>query len=165
MYRLTFAVFQAPPPPLKPIGGGSAFRTLARSEMGARPLASGSISAHASLKFAMSLLEIRFGLTLPSVVKFSRMTATTRLSITNEPSTWKETKYGMAAAVPQLPSSTVQLELSGDAMQSDMIAAQSSPVSTWKRSSRALPKLLKLRSSVRSASPWATYLQGGCDGV
>jgi hypothetical protein len=57
-------------------------------------LASGSKVAHASLKVAMSSGETRSGLTLPSEVKFSRMTATMRLRKTKEPRNWNETKYG-----------------------------------------------------------------------
>ena len=136
MYRFTLAVFQAPPLPLKPIGGGSAFRTFARSEMGARPLASGSISAHASLKFAMSLLEMRLGLTLPSVVKFSRMTATTRLRKTNEPRSWKAIKYAVArAGLPQSPSASQRSYCTTRAYLRLARASQAS-MSGWSRRSR-----------------------------
>ena len=57
-----------------------------------------------TLKSSMSFRETRSVLALPSEVKFSRMTATTRLRITDEQRNWKETKKGMAMVEPCVSS-------------------------------------------------------------
>ena len=116
-------------------------------------------------------------MTLPRSVKFSRMTATSRLSSTNEPVTWderdgrfdanvtrlapkdavtetgspvtwKETKYGTASQLPQSPSSGAQK--GGSTRQSPISPDQPSPVMHWSSSSSALPNVEKLRFSSRN---------------
>ena len=98
----------------------------------------------------MSCVETRSALRLPSAVKFSRMTATTRLMKTKVATIVYEMKYGSARREPQSPLPPLAEGSQPRAsliMQSYMKADQPSPVMHWKRSSMALPKLSKLRSS------------------
>ena len=134
--------------PLMPNGVGKARIRSGSFVDGIRLSASGSKSPQTSLNVSMSSLDTRSERTWPSVEKFSRITATTRLSTTMLPSTMNETKYGTAMGPPQLPSAAEHLPESSVTSASTIMPLQLSPVRHWNRSSIELPSVLKLRLSV-----------------
>ena len=69
----------------RPSGLGTIRSSFARFSFSMCFVTSSSKLAHCSAKSSMWSLETRFGLRLPSAVKFSRMTATIRLRRMNAP--------------------------------------------------------------------------------
>ena len=147
-----------PATPFKPIGGGTASTRAGRSMAGILRSASGSKTPHASLNVSRSSFDTRSVRTLPSDEKFSRMTATTRLSMTIDAITMKEMKNANAPAEPQLRSAAEHFPVDSSTAASIIMPLQLSPVRAWKRRSIDEPSVLKLRSAVRFSCT-ATYVK------
>jgi len=94
----------------------------------------------------MSCAATSLGLTLPSAVKFSRITATTRLMNTNVAMT---VKNGSANVEPQslCGNASGSQPRASSIIASDMNADQPSPVRHWKSSSIDAPNDSKLTRS------------------
>mmetsp|Transcript_16978 Transcript_16978/g.49179 ORF Transcript_16978/g.49179 Transcript_16978/m.49179 type:complete len:269 (-) Transcript_16978:374-1180(-) len=142
----------------RPRGAGSARSTASKSATVMSPLASGSRAAQRAVKRSMSAAGTVVEPSSSSApLKFSRITAMTRLRKTKKPASVKATKKGTAAHDPQVPAASEQRSgyLLSRTMQSCMRPFQLSPVTQRKSVRSATPKVRKLANSLRK-SPSAT---------